>query len=59
MKKFIFGAIAGVAILLMVMYCSTGEKKASTWKPQKKRGDNLAEVGYIRVYQSDFQGGVS
>ena len=36
MRKFIIGAITGVAIILMVMYCSTGERKASTWKPYKK-----------------------
>ena len=35
MKKLIFGAIAGAAIILMVMYCSTGDRKASTWKPYK------------------------
>ena len=36
MKKFIIGAIAGAAVILMVMYCSTGDKKASSWKPYKK-----------------------
>ena len=36
MKKFIFGAIAGTGIILMVMCCSTGKRKASSWKPQKK-----------------------
>ena len=36
MKKFIIGAIAGAGIILLVMYCSTGERKASTWKPYKK-----------------------
>ena len=35
MKKFLFGAIAGVGIILLVMYCSTEERKASTWKPYK------------------------
>lgn len=36
MKKFLFGAIAGAAVILMVMFCSKGERKASSWKPYKK-----------------------
>lgn len=36
MKRFIFGAIAGTSIIIMLMCCSTGGRKASTWKPYKK-----------------------
>ena len=36
MKKFLFGAIAGAAVILMVMCCSTKERKSSSWKPYKK-----------------------
>ena len=36
MKKFLFGAIAGTAVILLVIFCSKGERKASSWKPQKK-----------------------
>jgi hypothetical protein len=35
-RNCIFGAIAGAAIMLLVMSCSTRERKTSTWKPYKK-----------------------
>ena len=37
MKKYLFGAIAWAGIMLMVMSCSTGERKASKWKPYKAK----------------------
>ena len=36
MKKYILRAIAGAAIILMMMCCSMGERKAIKWKPYKK-----------------------
>ena len=36
-RNCIFGAIAGAAIMLLVMSCSTGERKASKWKPYKAK----------------------
>ena len=36
MKKSTFGTIAGAGIILMLMCCSTGGRKVSTWKPYKK-----------------------
>ena len=36
MKKIIIGAIAVVAVILMVIYCSTGERKATSWESYKK-----------------------
>ena len=37
MKKYLFGAIAWAGIMLMVMSCSTRERKTSTWKPYKAK----------------------
>ena len=36
MKKFLFGTIAGAAVILMVMYCSTGSHQMNTWHAKKK-----------------------
>ena len=36
-RNCIFGAIAGAAIMLLVMSCSTRERKACTWKPYKAK----------------------
>jgi hypothetical protein len=36
-RNCIFGAIAGAAIMLLVMSCSTGERKASKWEPYKAK----------------------
>ena len=36
MKKFIWGVIAGAAIMLMVMYCSTESHQMNTWHAKKK-----------------------
>lgn len=38
MKKFVYGLMIGAAVMLMVMYCSPGDRKASTWKPRKEEG---------------------
>ena len=37
MKKYLFGMIAVAGIMLMVMSCSTRERKTSTWKPYKAK----------------------